>query len=89
VARSGRAPQGLLQNTDEGQQGAAVSHETRASEQALTVLAEDLEPTVLSYREFRRREDLRAWYRRRREYELTGAAFPSARAGNPPRAAAP
>jgi hypothetical protein len=55
-----------------------VSHETHSDEPAPITLAEDLEPTVLSYREFRRRQDLLAWYRRRREYELTGAVHPSA-----------
>jgi hypothetical protein len=69
-------------------QGADVSHETQAGERALTLLAEDLEPAVLSYREFRRREDLRAWYRRRREQELNGAVYPSARAAGAPGAPA-
>jgi hypothetical protein len=70
-------------------QGAVVSHDRQVDEQALTALAEDVEPSVLSYREFRRREDLRAWYRRRREYELCGAAHPKARASAPPVRAPP
>jgi hypothetical protein len=56
-----------------------VSHETHSDEQLPATLEDDVEPTVLSYREFRRREHLQAWYRRRREQELTGAAYPSAR----------
>jgi len=64
-------------------QGAAVSQETHADGPALTGPDEDAEATVLSYREFRRREDLRAWYQRRREQELTGVAYPSARASTP------
>lgn len=55
-----------------------MTHEKHSDEQLPAALAEDVEPTVLSYREFRRREDLRAWYRRRREQELTGAVYPSA-----------
>jgi len=61
-----------------------VSHETQPDEKVPAALAEDLEPTVLSYREFRRRQDLQAWYRRRREQELTGAVYPSARPDRPP-----
>jgi hypothetical protein len=61
-----------------------VSHERHPDEQVPAALAEDIEPTVLSYREFHRREILQAWYRRRREQELTGAVYPSARAGHPP-----
>jgi hypothetical protein len=53
-----------------------VSHERNWGEQVPT-LAEDVEPTVLSYQEFRRREDLRAWYQRRRQQELTGVSYPS------------
>jgi hypothetical protein len=56
-----------------------VSHETHDNEQGPAALAADVEPTVLSYREFCRREHLRAWYRRRREQELTGVVYPSAR----------
>lgn len=57
-----------------------MSHETYSNESAPISLAEDLEPTVLSYREFRRRQDLLAWYRRRAEHELTGPVAP----GTPP-----
>jgi hypothetical protein len=49
-----------------------------SNEPAPTSLAEDVEPSVLSYREFRRRQDLLAWYQRRREHEL-GSRYPSAR----------
>ena len=50
---------------------------------------EDVEPTVLSYQEFLRRENLRAWYRRRREHELTGVPYPNAAARRPGAPAGP
>ena len=55
-----------------------MSHEWHLGEQVPAALGEDVEPTVLSYQEFRRREDLRAWYQRRRQQELTGVSYPSA-----------
>jgi len=64
-----------------------VSHERHWGEQMPAALAEDVEPSVLSYQEFRRREDLRAWYQRRRQQELTGALYPSAHRDHAPTSA--
>ncbi len=57
---------------------------------------EELEPEVLSYREFKKRETLLAWERRRRASESTRyrdapleKRLPPRRGGEPPRPAEP